>query len=259
MTDKKSPIVFFDSGVGGLAVLYEMLQDRPNDYYVFYADSANVPYGNKSLNEIKRLVMDATEQIAKLSPQALVLACNTATSAAAQELRSIYDFPIVGMEPAVKPALTRFDARKVMVFATERTLQENKYTSLVSSLGAEERVDCRAMMDLVMYAENYDFQSANLRKYLRDKLADIDWSMYHTLVLGCTHFLYFRAILHELLPNHVIITDGNRGTINRLKSLINTPDPDQQQLIEILLSGKEVDAELVQPYFAILDKLKSSN
>ncbi|MGB1243021.1 MAG: glutamate racemase, partial [Chitinophagales bacterium] len=124
-------IAFFDSGVGGISVLKEALTLLPNENYLYFADSKNAPYGVKSSEHIRSLMLDATDFLAQQNIKALVVACNTGTSVAIKDLRKKYSFPIIGMEPAIKPALLNDLSKKVLVFATERTLLEDKFHSLV--------------------------------------------------------------------------------------------------------------------------------
>jgi glutamate racemase len=252
MTNKK-PIAIFDSGVGGLTILHKALDALPHEDYLYYADVANVPYGNKTKSEVKELILQAVAQMAIYDPKALVMACNTGTSAAIKELREKYDFPIVGMEPAVKPALDSKIAGKIMVMATELTLKEEKFNRLITNLMAEDQIDKIAMPELVDAAEEFNFGDQALRKLLQKKFEKIEWSQYHTVVLGCTHFIYFIPFLKDVLPKHIRIIDGNEGTINRLISLI-VPQTAGHYSIECLLSGKEVDPELLFPYLNFLDK-----
>lgn len=252
MHDSNAPIVVFDSGVGGLTVLHEAMSLLPRENYIYYADMAHVPYGTKKSEEIRSLLMNAAEHIALHKPKALVIACNTATSAAIETIRKAYDFPVIGMEPAVKPALSQYDPRKVLVLATERTLKEKKYNALINALDAKEKVECKAMGPLVEYAEEFDFDSNELMRYLQGSLGRIDWDAYHTLVLGCTHFIYFRKVIRSVIPDHITIIDGNEGTVKRLKSLIITNNLNTNYDLKVELSGEQVATEVVMPYLKVL-------
>lgn len=252
MTNKKT-IAIFDSGVGGLTILHKALKALQHEDFLYYADVANVPYGNKSKSQVKELILQAVEQMVMYDLKALVVACNTGTSAAIKELREKYDFPIIGMEPAIKPAVDSKMTGKIMVMATELTLKEEKFHRLISNLMAEDQIDKIAMPELVDAAEEFNFGDQALRKLLQKKFEKIDWSQFHTVVLGCTHFIYFIPFLKDILPKHIRIIDGNMGTINRLVSLI-VPESQGDYSIKCFLSGKEVDSELLFPYFNFLDK-----
>lgn len=226
MDDKKlsKPVAFFDSGVGGLTVLNEALQSMPHERYIYYADSANLPYGPRTADEIARLVRQAALFLDSFRPKALVLACNTATSVVVKELRTLFDYPVIGMEPAVKPATRVSGNKKILVTATQRTLSEEKLERLISGLNAEDRIEKMPLPRLVTMAENFEFNSGKTKEYLTEVFQDIDWHMFGSLVLGCTHFIYFRQCFKDILPAHVQIIDGNSGTVNRLKSLISIED-----------------------------------
>lgn len=249
---EKKYIGLFDSGVGGLTVLHHALEILPHEHFLYYADIANVPYGTKSRKEIVAHVDAAIEQMMKLPLKAIVLACNTATSVSATILREKYDLPIIGMEPAIKPAVLHGDPRKILVLATELTLKEEKFLELVKSLSAADKVDALPMQELVNYAEEYDFDSPGLKRYLRHALAAVDWSKYHSVVLGCTHFLYFKLLLKEIIPSHIQFVDGHKGTINHLSNkIVKNPFGTTSEL-KAMLSGIEVATEVIMPYLNIL-------
>ena len=132
-------IVFFDSGIGGLTVLKRALVAMPNEEYIYYADTRNVPYGVKPKDEVRTYVLNAADFLSRQNIQALVIACNTATSVAINDLRQRFDFPVIGMEPAVKPAIVRNTGKKILVFATSLTLKESKLDTLKASTLKELR------------------------------------------------------------------------------------------------------------------------
>jgi glutamate racemase len=216
-------IGFFDSGIGGLTVLSEALRRLPANDYLYMADTLHVPYGTKPMEEVRTYIVDAIESMVAVGIDALVIACNTATSIAVAELREKYSFPIVGMEPAVKPAveMNRATGKRVLVFATPLTLQMPKYYALVSRVDEEGIVDSLPLPELVGYCESLQFDTELMREYFRGKLAGYDLNQYGIIVLGCTHYPFYRSILRQVLPPHIQIVDGNVGTIKRLTALMN--------------------------------------
>ncbi len=252
-----SYIGFFDSGVGGITVLRKAQDLMPHEHFLYFADSANVPYGNRSKKEILSCVLESIEQMMRFPLKAIVLACNTATSVAASALREKYDIPIIGMEPAVKPAVLEGDPRKILVLATELTLKEKKYKDLVKELNAEDKVDALPMQDLVMYAEEYDFESSELTKYVDKSFASVDWQDYKSVVLGCTHFIYFKSIFKKFIPSHIHYIDGHEGTLNHLSNQINKNAFGTKPKLMCMLSGLEVSSEVIQPYLNYLDRKTS--
>lgn len=222
------PVAIFDSGIGGLTVMAEVQRRMPHLPLIFYADQAHVPYGNKTPETIRTYMMEALEDLQPYHIQALLLACNTATSASADFLRAQTDFPIIGMEPAVKPAVLKEAVdKKILVSATDLTLRLDKLTRLIKNLAAEDRVQRLSLQQLVAFAEQGDFDSPTVEQYLRDQLQPYDLSTVGALVLGCTHFLYFKTLLETILPPTIDIIDGNAGTVKQLQKLIAYHDDGQ--------------------------------
>ncbi|MDR7240920.1 glutamate racemase [Priestia megaterium] len=215
-------IGFFDSGIGGISILNEVMKYFPREDFLYYADTLNVPYGTKTKEEVNQHVKAAVENILKEDVKALIIACNTATSISINELRSAYDIPIIGMEPAAKPAikLSNLMQKKVLVFATDLTLKEVKYRDLIAKIDKHSIVDSLPLPELVEFCEELNFNWNTLNTYFKTKLQDFDLSTYCTVVLGCTHFPYYKPILKELLPSHIQLVDGSKGTIKRLSILL---------------------------------------
>ncbi len=215
------PIGVFDSGVGGITVLKEAKRLLPGEDFIYYADTANVPYGIKPREQVKKLVSSAVSFLAGKGVKAVVLACNTATSAAASYLRCIHDIPVIGMEPALKPAVTSNGAgKRVLVIATPLTLSEEKFKNLVSTLNAGNVVDMIPAPRLVQFAERGETDTEEVSQFIDRLLSALDISRYGTVVLGCTHFIYFKRQIIEKLPLGTDVTDGNNGTVRHLKNIL---------------------------------------
>ncbi|MGM9988111.1 MAG: glutamate racemase [Bacillaceae bacterium] len=254
-------IGFFDSGIGGITVLYQALKILPNEDYLFYADTAHVPYGEKSKDEVKKYIFEAVDFIASQNVKAIVIACNTATSVAVEDLRKKYDFPIIGIEPAVKPAVKRCERTqgRVLVCATKLTLQETKFENLLSSIGNSEIVDRLPLPGLVELAERSQFQEEFVLPYLKEQLASFDLEQYDTVVLGCTHFPFFKDCLKEILPAHIAIIDGSIGTAKNLKRILEEQGKlsENNGDIQFFQSGVKVeDKETLHTYKELLERLK---
>jgi glutamate racemase len=216
-------IGFFDSGIGGLSVLAESLRRLPDQDYLYMADTLHVPYGSKTRDEVRDYIFDAVGTMMQQGIDALVVACNTATSIAVEELRAVYDLPIVGMEPAVKPAveMNHTTGKRVLVLATQLTLQLPRYYALVSRVDEGGIVDSLPMPELVHYCESLQFDPQVMEAYFRSKFAAYNLDDYGIIVLGCTHYPFYRNILRSMLPSHIEIVDGNAGTVRRLSALLN--------------------------------------
>ena len=209
-------IAFFDSGIGGLSVLHHAMKLLPHEEFIFFADEDNVPYGTKSPEEVLACVDAAFKFLIAQEVSAIVVACNTATSVAVRRMREKFSLPIIGMEPALKVALDTFPARKVLVAATAITITGKKIHRLIERLHAENFAELKALPQLVEFAERQEFTSTAVENYLRGELTGYDWEKFSSLVLGCTHFNYFKDTFRKILPPHVKILDGNAGTVNEL-------------------------------------------
>lgn len=234
-------IGIMDSGIGGLTVLKECLSLLPAHEYLYYADSNNAPYGTKSKEEVYRLTARVVDYLVKMKADIIVIACNTATSAAAVHLRKKYDIPIIGMEPAIKPALTAARNKRILVAATGLTLYEQKFRDLITALDAQHRVDNVDLTELVAFAEAGDFSRNTIVSFLTEKLANFNLELYGSVVLGCTHFPLFRKHFAEVFPVGTVIIDGAVGTANRVKEFVtfDSNEPKMSFFLsgELLVSG----------------------
>ena len=239
---KKHLIGFLDSGVGGISVLACAKRFIKNADYIYYADTDNVPYGTKAPSEIIEYVDKAIACLVERGVEAIVVACNTATSIAIEAMREKYPLPLIGMEPAIKPAVKRHPDGRVLVCATAATVAGARLHSLIGTVGAHP--DLYALSDLVSFAEAGVFDKATVCEYLNSAIPDRD--SYDAVVLGCTHFTYFRDAFAESFRNAELI-DGNMGAVKRLASLleleINTDAPDENTATTFLRSGREVTDE----------------
>lgn len=235
-------IAFFDSGMGGLSVLHHATKILPREEFIFFADEDNVPYGTKTPEEVLGFVDEAFKFLIAQEVGAIVVACNTATSVAVKAMREKYSLPIIGMEPALKVALDAFPNKKVLVAATAITITGEKIHRLIKNLHAENLTELKALPQLVEFAERLEFNSAAVEKYLRDELAACEWKNFSSLVLGCTHFNYFKDTLKKILPPHMKILDGNAGTVNELIRRTNLKPERAEKIssVEFFYSGRRV-------------------
>lgn len=239
-------IVFFDSGIGGLSVLAQAKERFPQIEYIYYADKKNVPYGDKTKEDVIAYVLEAMEVIDTLKPDAVVVACNTATSVAIKTIREHYTYPIIGMEPAIKPAVSMCqNASRVLVTGTILTLQEEKIKNLLKLYDKEHVVDLLSLQKLVYFAERGQYDGDEVRGYLKEKFTHKNIEQYNVIVLGCTHFNYFRPVLQDILPKHIEIIDGSLGTIHHMIDLVGYPTKivPNNQTIAIIESGELVQEQ----------------
>lgn len=248
-------IAIFDSGIGGLTVLQQALQQMPQEDYLYYADTLHVPYGTKTKEEIISCVDEAVAFIAEQGVKALVVACNTATSVAIAQLRQKYTFPIIGMEPAVKPAVNQ-SQKRVLVIATPMTLQEQKLHSLLSQIDMTHIVDLLPLPKLVTLAEDGIFSGAEVEEYLQKEFSRYVLEDYDTVVLGCTHFNFFKDTLNRILPDSISLLDGSSGTVKHLQQVLQEKNLREENSGQVTYyqSGKlMLDTA---PYEALLSRLE---
>lgn len=217
MEDFQKPIGFFDSGVGGISVLKEAVRMLPNEDYIYFGDSENAPYGIKSEEEIKSLTIDACEFLLKKNVKAIVIACNTATSVAINTLRETYkDVPIIGIEPAVKPAIELNREGKIIIMATPMTLKLEKFTYLIKRFGESRDIDSVPCEGLVEFIERGELEGEGLNAFLRNKLKDHLEENVAAVVLGCTHYPFIKKELSTIFVDAMML-DGSTGTAKQLK------------------------------------------
>ncbi|NLK96013.1 MAG: glutamate racemase [Clostridiales bacterium] len=212
------PIGFFDSGVGGLSVLKSALEIMPNENYIYFGDSKNAPYGIKNVLEVKELTYKAVEFLLKKGAKALVIACNTATSAAVASLRLDYpDVPIVGIEPAVKPAVKLNTNKAIIIMATPMTIKEEKFNNLINRFKNEAKIIPMPCAGLMEFIEAGNFSSVELKEYIREKYKYYNSDEIGAIVLGCTHYPFIKDTIQEIVGDDIPIIDGGMGTCRELK------------------------------------------
>jgi len=218
VNNQEKPIGFFDSGVGGLSVLKESLKVLPNEDFVYFGDSLNAPYGTKDVNEVKKLTFQAVDFLLDKGVKVIVIACNTATSAAIDALRKKYtDIPIIGIEPALKPAVEISRGKSIIIMATPMTLAEKKFSNLMKLYNNEVDIIPLPCAGLVELIENGIIEGDQVEKYLKEKLKKFAQIDVAAIVLGCTHYPFIKRELAKIVGRRTIIIDGSIGTVNQLK------------------------------------------
>lgn len=251
-------IGIFDSGIGGLSVLHRAMKVMPHEHFLYYADEAHVPYGEKRRDQIKRYVEENLNFLIEQGAEAVVIACNTATSVATREFREQFPVPIVGMEPAVKKALELYHTKgkRVLVAATPVTIAGNKLHSLLDRVDKTHNADLISLPMLVRFAEKGEFSSPDVDEYLRDTLSRFDLSRYEALVLGCTHFNYFKENFRKVFPEQIHFVDGNEGTVRQLMRVLPKDlEREGSQKISYYFSGRLVDGEELERLHECLAQL----
>lgn len=220
-------IGFFDTGLGGTTILKEAYHQINADF-IYLADTMNSPYGVKDKETVKNLTESCMLRLIEEGCKIIVLACNTATSAAITYLREKYpNTTFIGVEPAIKPALEESNRKKVLLTATSLTLKGDKLYSLLVSLDGVDKVTLLPLDELVEFADNTDIiQYEAAEEYLKHKFSNLSLDDYSGIVLGCTHFPIFRDVIRKLLPEHIKIYEPSEGITRNLINHINELYPD---------------------------------
>ncbi|HJE69243.1 glutamate racemase [Pseudomonas oryzihabitans] len=217
----EAPVGVFDSGVGGLSVLAEIRQLLPAETLHYIADCGHIPYGEKTPAFIRERCQLIAARLHAQGAKALVVACNTATVAAVADLRERYPrWPIVGMEPAVKPAAAATRNGRVGVLATTGTLQSAKFAALLDRFALGVQVVTQPCPGLVEQVERGDLHGPETRRLLQGFIEPLLTAECDTLILGCTHYPFLRPLLAELVPPEIILVDTGAAVARRLQSLL---------------------------------------
>jgi glutamate racemase len=216
---KDLPIGVFDSGLGGISVLKELMTLMPEENYLYFGDSANAPYGTRTTEEVRVLTMNAAAMLYERGIKALVVACNTATAAAISMIREEYpNLIVVGIEPALKMATDRFPRGHVGIMATLVTLREEKLEHLVCRFpdATVEKIPAPGLVELVEQGKTESEETERLlREILTPYLGQLD-----AVVLGCTHYPFVKKTVQKILGTEVQVLDGGAGTARQTKRLL---------------------------------------
>ena len=211
-----SLIGVFDSGVGGLSILDEALRQLPEHDYIYLADSANAPYGEKSSQWIAERSLVLCKYLASKGCDAIVVACNTATAQAIQHIRAELAIPVIGVEPGIKPAAMQSQNGIVGVLATEATLNSDKFNALLATLPSDCRFIKQSGAGLVPLIEAGKANSSETLELLEQHLKPILNAGADTLVLGCTHYPFLSKAIHQLLGQHITLVDTSHAVVKQL-------------------------------------------
>ena len=213
----RRPIGIFDSGLGGISVLKEAVHLMPNEHFIFYGDNENAPYGTKTQEQIDSCVQNVVDQLLQRDVKALLIACNTATAASAKRLRSELTIPVIGMEPALKPAHELRHSGQILVLATPATLHMDKFLHLMELYG-EGAVPVEGY-GIVECVEDGQVRGERILSVLHGLLDEHLKKKTDAIVLGCTHYPLIREALAQVAPG-VPLIDGNLGTVRQLRRVL---------------------------------------
>ena len=254
MNTKQDYIGLFDSGVGGISVLRHMLRLMPNERYLYIGDSANAPYGTKTKEQVRQMSFAVAEKLMERGIKALVVACNTATSAAINDLRSAYpDLIVVGIEPALKLAADRFPKGNLGVMATPMTLREEKFDLLLHRFDSQCRVSKIPAPGLVELIEQGKGNSAEAEALLQELLKDYVGNL-DALVLGCTHYPFAAEAITRVLGDQVMLLDGGDGTARETLRRLTLAGLLNDGSGEILIENSSADPKIMELAYRLLNE-----
>lgn len=214
------PIGIFDSGIGGTSIMREVVKLLPNENIIYLADSKNAPYGQKSKAQILELCIKNVDWLLKANCKLIIVACNTATTNAIKELRSKYDVPFIGIEPAIKPAALNSKTRKIGVLATKGTLSSELFCETSEKLSKHSEIIEVVGKGLVEYIEAGNFETHELQILLERFLTPLVKANIDYLVLGCSHYPFLIPILKKILPKSIKIIDSGWAVANQTKQVL---------------------------------------
>ena len=219
-----APIGIFDSGGGGLSVAREIRRRLPAEHLLYFADNAFCPYGGRPLDEIRERSLDVVGELIDRGAKLVVVACNTASGAALEALRERYPVPIVGLEPAVKPAAERSRVGRIGVLATAATLRTERFHRLVTTYAGSVEVIRRASPELVELVEEGRISGPEVEGFLAQTLRPLAEAGIDTLVLGCTHYPFLRDAISEALGPGVEILDSGEAVARQVERVLESND-----------------------------------
>ena len=256
MNDNR-PIGIFDSGIGGTSIWREIHQLLPNEKTIYLADSKNAPYGQKSKAEIIALSIKNTEFLLSMNCKLIVVACNTATTNAIRELREKYTIPIIGIEPAIKPAANNSKTQTIGILATQGTLNSelfNKTAEMYQDIKIVEQVG----HGLVQLIENGNINSPEMTKLLNNYLKPMIEANIDYLVLGCSHYPYLIPQIKKILPPHIHIIDSGEAvakqTQNILREKVGFSSTEKSEPVFYTNTNPKVLSEILENKYNVIEK-----
>ena len=247
MNSKHDYTAVFDSGVGGIRVLRHLLKQLPGERFVYFGDSANAPYGSRPTEEVRALTLAAVEKLLAEYPlKALVIACNTATAAAVKDVRAAHpELIVVGIEPALKVAADHFPGGRVGVLATEVTLREEKFDTLLHRFDENVtiyKIPAPGLVELVEKGMVDTPQTeALLKKVLKPYLGKLD-----AVVLGCTHYPFVKNAIRRVLGEAVVLLDGGEGTARETRRRLELAGLLENGSGEVILRNSSPNPDMLQ-------------
>lgn len=255
MAAREDYIAVFDSGLGGISVLRHLLRLMPGERYLYFGDSANAPYGSRPTSEVRALTLAAAEKLMAEKPlKALVLACNTATAAAVKDLRQTYpELIVIGIEPALKVAADHYPGGRIGVMATEVTLREEKFDTLLHRFHENCAIAKIPMPGLVQLVEAGKADSPEMDDLLQTLLYPYIGKL-DAVVLGCTHYPLAAKAISRVLGETVVLLEGGEGTARETRRRLLNAGLLEEGSGELIMENSKNDPELIRRGYDLLNQ-----
>jgi glutamate racemase len=255
--DNNRPIGIFDSGIGGTSIWSAIHELLPNEKTIYLADSKNAPYGQKSKDEIIALSKKNTEFLLNLDCKLIVVACNTATTNAIQELRAKYNVPFIGIEPAIKPAATNSKTQTIGILATQGTLNSELFHKTAEKFQNTKIIE-QVGHGLVQLIENGEINSPEMTQLLHSYLTPMMEANIDYLVLGCSHYPYLIPQIKKILPANIHIIDSGEAvakqTQNILKEKVGFSSSKKNDAVFYTNFNSKVLSEILGNKYKVIEK-----
>jgi glutamate racemase len=222
--NKDDPIGIFDSGLGGVSTLGQAMHMLPLEKFIYYGDSGVPPYAFMTASQIRKRCHGICDWFVAQRTKAIVIACNTATSAALENLQTRYDIPVLGTVPAVEVAVAQGGSGKILLLATEFMIQSETLGELIQQYGADREIETRAPREMIDLVESGTIDGPQMDACIRRFFEDLDTVAFAAVVFGCTHLGFLSRAISDVLGPDIHIADGNEETVGQLIQVLNTLD-----------------------------------
>jgi glutamate racemase len=222
--NKDDPIGIFDSGLGGVSTLGQAMHMLPQEKFIYYGDSGVPPYAFMTASQIRKRCQEICDGFVVQKAKAIVIACNTATSAALEDLKKRYDIPVMGIVPAVEAAVAQGGSGKILLLATEFTIRSDTLRELIQNYAADREIETRAPREMIDLIESGSIDGPQMDACIRRLFKDLNTDTFGAVVFGCTHLGFLNRLISDVLGPDIHIADGNKEAITQLIRVLNTLD-----------------------------------
>lgn len=249
------PIGIFDSGIGGISILNELFKELRNEKFIYLADNKNCPYGSKSKKIITKLSIKNCKELIKLNCKIIIVACNTSTTNSIESLRKIFNCPIIGIEPGIKPAILETKTKKIGVLATEKTLSSDVFLKTQDSNNKEKiKIYEQPGFGLVESLEKgVQIKSILFKQKLNLYLFPMIEKNIDHLVLGCTHYNFLKDEIKKIIGDKIKIVDSIMPVVNQTKKILNelnlSSDKNAHGSVKLFYNSKKISKDFINEIF----------